>query len=210
MWVSARWGRLLGALAAVLFVALAFTPVPNALYARWAPPLSAPTAADQAQAIVVLGAGSGADGFLTDDSLRRAVHGIRLWRRGLAPRLLLLGPPNWNGPAESAVRAELARDLGVPAEAILVGDQAQTTRQEARESASLLQPRGVRRILLVTGTQHMPRARPLFEREGFEVLPAAVDEMPRQTIKPEMRLDIARRLIQEALARTLYRATGAL
>ena len=210
MWASARPWRLLGALAAVLFVALAFTPLPNALYARWAPPMPAPAAADHAQAIVVLGAGSAADGFITDDSLRRAVHGIRLWRRGLAPLLLLLGPSSWKGPAESAVRAGLARDLGVPAEAILVGDQAQTTRQEARESASLLQPRGVRRIVLVTGTQHMPRARALFEREGFEVLPAAVDEMPRETIKPETRLDMARRLVQEALARSVYRLAGIL
>jgi uncharacterized SAM-binding protein YcdF (DUF218 family) len=207
---SARWWRLLGGAAAVLFVVLAFTPLSNALYTRWAPPAEA-TPADHAEAIVVLGGGSTADGFITDDSLRRAVHGIRLWHRGQAPRLLLLGPPsNWTGPAESAVRGRLARDLGVPPEVLLLGEHALTTRQEARESASLLRPRGVRRILLVTGTQHMPRARRLFEREGFEVLPAAIDEMPRMTIKPEARLDMARRLIQEALARTLYRAMGAL
>jgi len=207
-----RFCRLLGGAGLALFIALAFTPLSNALSARWSEPARPPdVTASAAGAIVVLGAGSAPDGLLDDTSVRRALQGIRLWRRGRAPLLVLLGPAGWyRAPTESSGRAALARDLGVPDQAMLLGYRARTTREEAQESAALLSPRGIRRIVLVTGTLHMPRARRLFEREGFDVVAAAVDEVSPQAAKPEARLDLARRLLQEALARLVYRAAGAL
>src|SRR4030095_3796986 len=46
-----------------------------------------------------------------------------------------------------------------------------TTREEAIRVQALLQPKGVRTILLVTNAGHLARARPLFERVGFAVHP---------------------------------------
>ena len=131
-----------------------------------------------ADAIVVLGAGASRDGLLSDQSLRRLIGGLTLYRRGLAPRVIVLGPAyQGRGPVEAEIRATLARDIGVPAAALVVEGRGLTTRHEAALAAARLRETGGRRILLVTGAQHMPRARLLFERAGLEVIPAPVVEI---------------------------------
>ncbi len=51
-------------------------------------------------------------------------------------------------------------------------EQSRTTWENATLSAELLQPQGVRRVVLVTQAWHMPRARRSFEQAGFEVITA--------------------------------------
>ena len=203
---TARGPRLtpaLGAAAVLAFFAVAFTPLPNRAHERF---VTAPRL-ESARAIVVLGAGSD-DGYLTERSLRRAVHGLRLFHRGLAPVVVLHGPRYGAGlVTEAAARAELARDLGVPEAAIVVAG-GRTTQEEARQSWARLSPQGATRILLVTGSHHMWRARALFERQGFEVLPAPVEEVAPHGSHPEQRLGIARSLLQEGMARLIYRLAG--
>jgi uncharacterized SAM-binding protein YcdF (DUF218 family) len=65
--------------------------------------------------------------------------------------------------------------MGVPATAMLLEGQSRTTTENAADTARLLQARGIRKILLVTSALHMRRARGLFERAGFEVVPAPTD-----------------------------------
>lgn len=57
--------------------------------------------------------------MLSTSSLRRALHGITLHRKGLAPLLVFLGPARGAGLVEAEIRAELARELGVSPAAIL-------------------------------------------------------------------------------------------
>jgi len=195
--MSVRGGlRAIGASALALFAALAFTPLPNLLYRVLVPPAPPP---EPAPAIVVLGAGID-EGVLTDHSRRRALGGVVLFRRGLAPLLVMLGPGS-RGRSEAEVRVRLAEELGVPAAALLADPRGRTTRDEARVSWEDLAPRGVRRILLVTGRHHMPRAVPLFRRVGFEVVPAPVDDNPPEVDRPEARLELAHDLLGELLAR---------
>jgi uncharacterized SAM-binding protein YcdF (DUF218 family) len=123
-------------------------------------------------AIVVLGASVSPSGMLSLESSRRTNHGIVLYRRGLAPVLVLSDGAYAGGPTEADVRAEQARLHGVPADAILTETRAHTTREEALRVKTLLESRGARTILLVTNTGHLARARPLFERAGSEVRPA--------------------------------------
>ena len=68
-------------------------------------------------------------------------------------------------------------DLGVPREAIICLPQPRNTEEEAKRIASALDlGLGSRpQILLVTSAWHMPRAKVLFERAGFEVVPAPCD-----------------------------------
>jgi uncharacterized SAM-binding protein YcdF (DUF218 family) len=186
------------------FFAVAYTPLTTALEAG---PGERPVLA-RADAIVVLGAGMAPDGVLTDSSLDRLVSGIVLFRRGLAPRLVLLGPGHREGPTEAEVRADLARDLGVPAEALVVEPRGLTTRHEAALVGERMREVGGRRILLVTDTHHMPRARLLFEREGLDVVAAPVVEISPVTGQPAARLELGRLLLQEALARLYYRVAG--
>ena len=176
----------------VLFVSAAFTPLPN-LLAECVALAPEPGPAD---AIVIL-AGGGAS------ELYRPVGGIVLYRRGLAPLVVFSGAED-ETPPESQSRAELARQLGVPDAAILTVS-AHTTREEAVRIERLLRPRSVRKILLVTGAQHMVRAKPLFERAGFEVLAAPADAFPPQADTPEARLQLARQTLLEILALLSYR-----
>jgi uncharacterized SAM-binding protein YcdF (DUF218 family) len=196
--------RLLGAVTLLLFGAAAYTPLPNLIYARLAPP----AALEPADAIVVLGAGVGADGVLSNHSLRRALHGILLYRRGLAPLVIFLGPTHRRGAVEADVRARLARELGIPADAILALAPGRTTRDEARVVREVLVARGLRKVLLVTGGPHLPRARALFEREGLQVVTAADDEVTGAGERPEPRLALARYLLEEAVARLYHRLAG--
>ena len=194
--------RATGAAALALLGLLAFTPLAGAL-AGGAARSADPRPAD---AIVVLGSGVMPEGELADGSLRRTVHGVRLFHRGLAPRLVLLGP-RYRGVVEAEVRAAYARDLGVPPDAIVVEAGGTSTRDEAMRITSRLRPRS---IVLVTGMHHMPRARRVFERAGMRVEAAPVLEESALSPRPQARLGLARALGQEMLARAYYRLAGAL
>ena len=193
--------RLLGAGVLLAFVAVAFTPLADTLARR----LAEPPALGAADAIVVLGAGLGPDGSLSDPSLRRFVHGVRLYRRGLAPVLAFTGGPEIRRRPEAEVRAALARELGLPTADVVVIPAARTTREEAVRAKEDLAARGVRRILLVTGASHMARARAVFAQAGFTVQAASI---PEAAVSPEERMDLMRRVLQEVVARAYYRLAG--
>jgi uncharacterized SAM-binding protein YcdF (DUF218 family) len=192
--------RIVGALALAGFAVTAFTPVATMAARR----LVVPADVGPADAIVVLGAGANRDGTLSDASLRRAIEGMRLYHRGLAPRVAFLGV---SGEAQS--RARLAQTLGVPADVIVTEGWQPTTRAEAAWSAEVLGRRlGVRRILLVTDALHMRRARSLFERAGLSVRPAPTDTAVSSGARPEGRLRVARYVAQEVLALAYHRLFG--
>jgi len=199
-----RAAAALGGLTLGVFALLAYTPLIGALSQR----LDSVPEPGPADAIVVLGAGSARDGVLSSPSLRRFVGGLLLYRRGLAPRLILMGPSYQGSPIEAETRAGIARELGIPASAIVVEGAGLTTRQEAALAASRVRALGGRRVLLVTGAQHMHRARRFFERAGLEVVPAPVIEISPLAESPDGRLELARLVIQEGLARLYYRLTG--
>jgi len=201
-----RLVSILGAVTLVLFAVLAYTPLIGAISRR----LDTVPEPGPADAIVVLGAGSTRDGVLSDPSLRRFVGGLLLYRRGLAPRLILMGPAYQGSPMEAETRAGLARELGVPADAIVVEGRGLTTRHEAALVAQRMGQIGGKRVLLVTSAQHMHRARRLFERAGLEVVPAPVVEHSPLAGSPDGRLELARVVIQEGLARLYYRLSGLL
>lgn len=193
--------RALGALGLAGFLVTAFTPLTLLLsdfvFA----------AADEhpADAIIVLGHSVAADGTLSRLSLQRAVHGILLYKRGLAPLIVFSGARNATGISEALVRAHMASEFGVPPAAILTESAVQRTRDEARRIHALLEPRGARRVLLVSERWHLKRAGPLFERAGFAVSPAPSDSLPTPTLDPENRVWMIRIVLGELLAR-LYAA----
>ena len=196
--------RVTGAAGLAALALLAFTPLAERLHGGME---DAPAPAG-AEAIVVLGSGVMPDGELTDNSLRRTVHGIRLYRRGLAPRIVLLGG-EYHGAVEAQVRARYAIDLGVPAPALVVEPHGSSTRDEAERVWERLGRRPGASVIIVTGLQHMPRARQVFEREGFAVASAPVLEDSLRPQRPQARLALARAVAQEFLARLYYRMAGA-
>ena len=192
-----------GLVGVALFFASAFTPLAHAL-SLW---MAVEPQLVPSDAIVVLGATVSPSGILSAESTQRTDHGIELYQRGLAPRLILLGGPPEGGPSEAEIRAKVARLHSIPAEAIVAESGAQTTREEAARVRDLARSRGIRTVLLVTNSGHMARARPLFERAGFEVHAAPSDTYFEPTA-PEARLLLMRGLLQEVLGWIYYRIAG--
>lgn len=189
----------------LLFLATVFTSFPN-LVIHW---MTTVGPLEEAAAIVVLGGGPvRKDGVLSESSLRRALRGMRLYRDGLAPLLVFAGPVSSSGYVEAEVRASLARECGIPGAAILTESASRTTREEAVNMARLLQPRGIRRILLVTDVESMRRARGTFQKHGFEALAAPVAEVAVIADGPEDRLDLMRRVAIELIAGLYYAIAG--
>ena len=202
-WALVR--RLVGLAGVLGFVIGAFTPLANFVDRR----LSIPSRLEPADAIIVLAHGIDADSVLTNNSMRRALRGIALYKQGLAPFLVFSGLAGNRAPREAEVRAELAREMGISPAAVLAKGAARTTREEAASLGALLLPMGVRRVLLVTHSEHMWRARRLFERASFEVLPASVADF-YDASTPEDRLALTRGIIQELAARLYDRITHGL
>jgi len=198
-----RVARLIGLVGVVGFLITAFTPLAHRLNLATA----VPAELVPSDAIVVLGAWVSPSGTLSSESLRRTNHGIALYRRGLAPTLVLLGGSASGGPSEADARAEQARLHGVPPQAILTETRVRTTRDEAIRVKALLQSKGARTILLVTNAGHLARARPLFERAGFKVHPAPSDTFVEAS-SPESRLELMRVLVREFCGWLFYRVAG--
>jgi uncharacterized SAM-binding protein YcdF (DUF218 family) len=97
-----------------------------------------------------------------EDLARRTLQGVRLYREGYVPRLLVTG-----GGAlalarpEAARMADVGRQLGVPEADLLVEDRSNTTVANARYSLDLLRERGLLEglatVLLVSSEWHMRR-----------------------------------------------------
>lgn len=196
-----RW---LGAGAVLFFAVSVWTPLWNVMGLQ----LAVEPAAGQADAVVVLAAGLNIDGDLDDESLRRAVYGIRTFRKERAPRLILSGPagPIPSAPAEAEVRRSLALQLGVDGSRILLITEVQTTRDEASRTAALLQPNAT--VILVTSALHMRRAARTFEHEGLTVLPAPSDNYPLSADSPKKRVFLMWDVLEQAGALFYYRLAG--
>jgi uncharacterized SAM-binding protein YcdF (DUF218 family) len=195
--------RILGAIVLAALAVAALTPASEWLAASYAERARL----EPADAVVVLGGGF-ARGSLGDRSLQRLVHGVRLQRQGLAPLLVLSGEAPAGGPSEPEVRAQFARNLGVPSAAIVGLPGANTTREEALRARAVLEPRGVRTILLVSNSLHLARARAVFEREGFQVLPAPADNSLSFGSAGAQRLAVTRDLLRELAGQVYYRMAG--
>ena len=202
-----RWTRLLqwlGLAGIGSFLVVAFSPLPNAMF-RWSATASDIQSAD---AIVVLGTAVETDGTLSCESLTRTVTAVTLYRTGRAPFIVFAGTTSGEGPSEAVVRAELAGALGVPRGAMRTETSALTTREEAVRIGAILEAQNVHRVLLVTDSQHMRRARALFARDGLQIFPATADARSGAGTSPEARLRLLRDLLGEWLALGYYRVAG--
>ncbi|SBO43990.1 YdcF family protein [Cyanobium sp. NIES-981] len=111
----------------------------------------------------------------------RLLTGVRLIRQRKAPLLVTSGgrvhftagePP----PPEAQWARDLAVELGVAPERILLNRESRTTAEEARDLGELARSRRWRRVLLVTSASHMPRALASFRRRsGVEVVAVPTD-----------------------------------
>lgn len=148
--------------------------------------LLTPRQLPQADAVVVLGGGlrpalPPRQGVEVAEGGDRLLRGVQLVRRGLAPLLVTSGgrvsfTSNDPAPPEALWARDLALELGLPADRILLNPSSRTTAEEARDIGTLGKQRGWTRVLLVTSAFHMPRSLASFrQRSGLTVIPVPCD-----------------------------------
>ncbi len=158
-------------------LALSLPLTANRLHA-WAggDPALGDTEARAAQAIVILGGGLkrnaaeyGGD-TVSNHTLVRLRYGARLARRYGLPVLLTGGTVYGGIPEAQAMREVLETDFGVRSR--WTESASRDTEDNARYSAAILGPAGIKRVLLVTEGAHMQRSRRWFELNGLHVIAA--------------------------------------
>ena len=121
---------------------------------------------EPAHAIVVLGAAQ-YDGRPSPVLRARVDHAIQLWRRGLAPPLIVTGGRGQGDTTtEAAVERRYAIAHGVPDSAILLEPESRSTSESLRNVTSML-AKNRREVILVSDPFHMLRLSILARRFGL-------------------------------------------
>ncbi len=139
------------------------------------------SAIDSADAIVVLSGmleinEVGDSTYIEWGDPDRFFGGMALFKAGKAQKLVFTGgkmPWDKAIKTEGAVLKEYAISNGIPFEKIFVTKDVENTADEAVAVKELINPS--KRIILVTSAYHMYRAKRLFEKQGFIVIPYKVD-----------------------------------
>jgi uncharacterized SAM-binding protein YcdF (DUF218 family) len=138
----------------------------------------------RADAILVLGAAQ-YNGRPSPVFKSRLDHAVSLYRRGLAPLLILTGGVGQgDNISEAQVGQRYALQAGVPPAAMLLERHGLTSAESMGAAAALMRSRGLDRALVVSDSYHMLRLAILGRRAGIHVLPAPapgapIDQDPR-------------------------------
>lgn len=154
-----------------------------------------------AEAIVVLGAKAHADGRPSEALAERVATGVELYRRGLAPRLIMSGGRGEEGVSEPEVMRRAAIERGVAAHAIELDERGVNTEASVREVRRRMGRDGAE-VLVVSHYHHLPRVRLLGRLHGVRCVTVPADE-------GEQRLKgTAYYVVREVLGLALYFVRG--
>ena len=177
----------------VLFVVLGYFTITTAL-------VTATMGRDEhppSDAIVVLGAAQ-YNGTPSPVYRARLDHALDLWRAGVAPLMVFTGGRGVPGErySEGGAGRQWAIDHGVPPQRILIEESSRTTSENLEAVARLLEPRKMRRIVLVSDPFHMFRAVEQAEDVGLVAHPSPtrsspISGNPARTALAVLREDIA-------------------
>lgn len=183
LWLASRANRriryagfLLAATSLLVLLALSVAVIARVLPIEKINTPISPEALANTQAIVILGAGIYADApeyggdTLAGAGLERVRYGAKLARDSHLPVLTTGGAPFGGTPEGEVMKSVLETDFRVSVR--WVEAESRDTVENARLSAIILKRAGIARIALVSHASHLPRAIPLFEREGLTVTPA--------------------------------------
>jgi uncharacterized SAM-binding protein YcdF (DUF218 family) len=171
-----RLGRALAWLGVVGLLALSLPVVSHSLVRSLEPPALDLRQTGDAQAIVILGGGVrrnaaefGGD-TLARLTLERVRYGALVARTTRLP-VLVSGGSVYGGTAEATLmKRALEQEFNV--EVRWSEDRSRDTRSNAAESAAILLPAGIKRVILVGHGFDMPRASAEFASAGLQVTPA--------------------------------------
>jgi uncharacterized SAM-binding protein YcdF (DUF218 family) len=109
-------------------------------------------------AIIVLGTPANLDGTPSPEQRERTLEGVREFKAGVAPSLILTGGPAHNQFIEAHVMATLALAQGVPPEAVIEEDQALNTIQNIFYSQRIMAAHQWTSAEVISSPSHLPRA----------------------------------------------------
>jgi uncharacterized SAM-binding protein YcdF (DUF218 family) len=114
----------------------------------------------------------------------RLEHGLRLYRQGLAPRILTTGGAGGDPLfTEGDVgRAWLIRQ-GVPSESIIVEPEGESTAQSLTAVGEILRRMNLQSSIVVSDGYHIYRAKRMLESQGFTVYGSPRPEAPQGAIR---------------------------
>lgn len=115
------------------------------------------TAAQRFDAIVVLGTPSKLDGTPSPEQRERVLEGVREYKAGIAPRLIMTGGAAHNHLVEAHTMAIFAESQGVPASDVIEEGQAQNTVQNIFYSATIMHNHGWSSADIVSSPYHLER-----------------------------------------------------
>jgi uncharacterized SAM-binding protein YcdF (DUF218 family) len=184
---SRRWLRRVRAYAIALLIVyliLISPPFVELATAGIVSPLS-PDPGIKVGAIVILGRGR-------EHSPSRAGVAAQLWREQRAPIIFA------SGINDAPELAQLLRTNGISAASISGEGCSKTTWENAVFTKAVLQPRGIKQILLVTDAPHLWRSLLIFEQVGFQVIPA-ISPLSDQMTSPQRAMLLLREYFFVAL-----------
>lgn len=165
MYAAARRRTVEGLVAvAVVYGLVFYTPL------LWwaASPLQKSDSPQTADAIVVFAGGVGESGKAGGGHLERLKQAVDLYKAGYAPSLILSSGYVFSFKEAEVMRA-LAIDQGVPADRILLEEQATNTYENVTFTSRILREHQWKRILLVSSPYHMRRATMVWHQASPDV-----------------------------------------
>ncbi len=161
-------------------------------------------AAGPSDAIVVLGAAQ-YNGRPSPVLKARLDHAVELYRRGLAPFIIVTGGVGAGDTlSEAAVAERFLWGEGIPGPAILKDDAGRSSVASLRAAARQIRARSGRTVLLVSDGFHMLRLTIIARRLGLEPRPSPATASP---ISTSLRLEIPYLLAESFKAPIAYLVT---
>jgi uncharacterized SAM-binding protein YcdF (DUF218 family) len=149
----------------VLFVLCAITTVSAAFVYRGIP--TGNTDLSHFDTVIVLGTPANPDGSASPEQRERTLEGVREYKAGVAPHLIMTGGAAHNQFVEARVMKELAVAQGVPADAITEEGQAQNTIQNIYYSEKIMAAQHWTSAEVVSSPSHLPRTALILEHYRF-------------------------------------------
>ena len=123
----------------------------------------ADTQQDKFDVILVLGNPAADNGSIAPLAQSRVLEGVRQYRAGVAPRIMMTGGAVRNQFVESQVMMQYAHSQGVPISALFTEEDSRNTIQNAYYSYRIMQAAGWNSALIVTTPTHVRRASLIFQ-----------------------------------------------
>jgi uncharacterized SAM-binding protein YcdF (DUF218 family) len=134
-----------------------------------------------ADAVVVFGARVRSDGTASLTLANRVTTASELYREGYADTIVMTGGIEPTGSDETIVMRDLAMQLGVPSNTIILDPGGLNTNASVANTMRIFRENGLHRVLAVSQFYHLPRIKLAYARVGLDAwtVPARTSLVPR-------------------------------